>query len=103
MHVPAKFRENTAMRFRVTVRKLLLKKYFCLQNSNITSISKNYTAHPHDMVRIPAKLRENTAMRFRVTVRKLNVMDGGRCNISLPGHNFYYICIGYRFPLSLST
>ena len=37
--------------------------------------TKNYTAHPHDLVHVPAKFRENTAMRFWVTVRKLNVTD----------------------------
>ena len=37
--------------------------------------TKNYTAHPHDLVHVPAKFRENTAMRFWVTVQKLNVTD----------------------------
>ena len=53
----------------------IFKKF--IKNSNIPSISKNYTAHgAHDMVHIPAQFRENTSMRFWVTVRKLNVMDG---------------------------
>ena len=40
--------------------------------------TKNYTAHPHDLVHVPAKFRENTAMRFWVTVRKLNVTETDR-------------------------
>ena len=86
MHVPAKFWENTAMRFWVTVRKLNVTDRRTDRRTGGVAISpvpgptapagdKNYTAHPHDMVYVPAKFRENTAMRFWVTVRKLNRTD----------------------------
>ena len=79
VHVPAKFRENTAMRFQVSAKTFLKQYYFFLpKNFKQNRINiKNYTAHPHHLVHVPAKFRENTAMRFRVTVRKLNVKDGG--------------------------
>ena len=79
LHVPAKFQENTSMRFRVTVRKLNVTdgqgalQY--LPSRAFSAAEDNYTAYPHDMVHIPEKFRENTAMLFWVTVRKLNVTD----------------------------
>ena len=100
VHIPAKFRKNTSMPFRVTVRKqnmtdgghcnishpgpsarreIIFFQYLktSYKKSKQHSINiKNYTAHPHDIVHIPAKFRENTSMRFRVAVQNLNMTDG---------------------------
>ena len=71
-------REENMKFWRKKILKILffsIFKKFIKNSNNIPSISKNYTAHPHDLVHVPAKFRENTAMRFWVTVRKLNVTD----------------------------
>ena len=90
VHVPAKFRENTAMRFWATVRKL-----------NVTDGQTDGRTGGIAISPVPGPTAPagDKAMRFWVTVRKLNVTDGqidrqtdgrtnggggGRCNISRP-------------------
>ena len=76
VHVPAKFRENTSMRFLVTVRKLNVTDR---QTDGQTDRQKDGGALQYLPSRAFGAAGDN-GQRDRQT-------DGGLCNISRPGHS----------------
>ena len=90
VHVPAKFRENTSMRFRVTVRKL-----------NVTDRRTDGRGHCYISRPRPPAPRE-----IIKKTRQLGHPRSPANRFRSKHHNFCFCHIryvGYIFPLSLST